>query len=130
MKTSLGTGPNSISRETAWGCLTTNLACPGVGTVLAGKRIEGAIQIGLTVAGFILTVFYGGRFVVWYFMNYSRLYSDPSADPIAVFAEVWNGVRLPLAGIGLFAFTWLWALWTSWRVLSASRREAGGAGRQ
>lgn len=115
-------GQKNVSPEAAIGCLTTNLAMPGFGSMIAGKRIEGAIQAGLSITGFILTLFLGGRFIVWYFTNYSRLYGDPYADPVTVFQEVWSQVRAPLLGIGLFVFTWLWALWTSWRVMRASRK--------
>lgn len=122
MKTSSAHAPKNVSTETAIGCLTTNLAMPGFGSIVAGKRIEGAIQAGLSIAGFILTVLLGGRFIVWFFTNYSRLYGDPYADPVEVFSEVWGQVRVPLIGIGLFVFTWLWALWTSWRVVRAARK--------
>ena len=51
MKISLALGPRRpLSRQTAWGCLTTNLALPGAGSLVAG-RVSGYPQLALGVGG-------------------------------------------------------------------------------
>ena len=109
MKISLALGPRQgLSPQTAWGCLTTNLALPGFGSLLAGRLI-GYPQALLACAGVLLTMIYGLGFIWWFFHNYSRLH-DPAADPIATLTELWMAVRWALLGILLFAVSWLWAL--------------------
>ena len=121
MKISLAPGPRrALSPQTAWGCLTTNLAVPGFGSLLAGRAI-GYLQAVLGLLGLALTLGFGIRFFWWFFRNWSRI-QDPAADPVAVLGELWQAVRWPLLGIGLFAVSWLWALGTSWTIVREARR--------
>ena len=67
MKISLALGPRQpLSRQTAWGYLTSNLALPGSGSLLAG-RISGYAQLALGLGGLLMTVVFGLRFMLWYF---------------------------------------------------------------
>lgn len=121
MKISLALGPRrTLSPQTAWGCLTTNLAVPGFGSLLAGRPI-GYLQAILGLLGLAVTLGFGIRFCWWFFENWSRM-QDPAADPVVVLAELWRTVRWPLLGIGLFAVSWLWALGTSWTIVREARR--------
>ena len=62
-KVSLALGPRRpLSRQTAWGCFTTNLAMPGFGSLVAG-RISGYAQAALTIGGMVLTMVFGARFI-------------------------------------------------------------------
>lgn len=101
-----------MDRDRAWTCLGMNLAVlPGLGTAMAGRLVEGALQAALALAGAIVLV-------CWFFLflgEWSRLGHYPWGGGEDL--EVW------LAGIGLFAFGWLWALMTSLGLL----RSAGGA---
>src|SRR5262249_27900592 len=100
-KISLARGPRQpLSRQTAWGCLTTNLALPGFGSLVAG-RISGYAQAALGLAGLALSVIFGVRFIAWYIANWPRLSGD-QADPFAALHELWLAVRWPLLGIGIF----------------------------
>ena len=50
-KISLALGQRqALSRQTAWGCFTTNLALPGFGSLVAG-RISGYFQVALAMVG-------------------------------------------------------------------------------
>lgn len=124
MKISLALGPRrSLSRQTAWGCLTTNLAAPGFGSLMAG-RISGYFQVALALGGLALTVIFGIRFLTWYLANGARLRA-PQADPVAALLEIWDAAKWPLLGIALFALGWLWGLATGWwLVQSAKQAEA------
>src|SRR4051812_17590408 len=102
MKISLALGPRKpLSRQTAWGCLTANLALPGSGSLLAG-RVIGYPQLALGGLGMLLTLVFGVRFLIWQITNWSRLH-DPSGDPLGALVETWQSVRWAVLGIGLFA---------------------------
>ncbi len=120
MKLSLALGPRqALSPQTAWGCLTTNLAFPGFGSLVA-RRPAGYPQAALGALGLILTTVFGLRFISWYIAHWSQLYG-PQADPLAAMRDMWHGLRWALLGIGIFLIGWLWALATSLSVLKCSR---------
>ena len=120
MKISLALGKRQpLSRQTAWGCFTANLALPGSGSLLAG-RVTGYAQLLLAVGGLALTFIFGARFLAWYLANWSRL-QGPQADPVEVMSEVWKAARGPFLCIGVFALGWLWALATGWQILRSAR---------
>ena len=120
MKLSLALGPRQpLSRQTAWGCLTTNLALPGFGSLLAGRKV-GYVQIPFTVVGFALLLIFGVRTIVWYLSNWSRL-MNPDEDPWDNLGEIWLHMRWPLLGMAIAAFAMLWALITSLSIVAESR---------
>jgi hypothetical protein len=122
MKISLALGPRQgLSRQTAWGCLTTNVAMPGFGSLLAG-RVSGYPQAGLGIGGLVLTMGFGARFMIWALSNWSRLYGA-EADPIDSLGDIWQHARWALLGIVLFGLGWLWALVTSMAILESARRH-------
>ena len=113
------TGRKPLDRQGAWSCLTTNLALPGFGSLMA-RRGVGYCQAALCVLGVVLTFTFGIRFVVWYFTNHAR-FSDEQADPLALLNELWINVRWAMLGMALFAFSWLWALATSLSLLRRAK---------
>jgi hypothetical protein len=120
MKLSLALGPRrELSRQTAWGCFTSNVAVPGIGSLAAGRR-SGYAQVILGMIGLALTVLFGARAMYWFLTNWSRLH-DPAGDPAALLSEMWQHLRIPLLGIAFFAFDWLWALATSLEILRQAR---------
>ena len=124
MKISLALGPRRpLSRQTAWGCLTTNLALPGSGSLAAGRR-SGFGQVILAIGGMVVTILFGTRFVIWYVANWSRLHQSQT-DPIGALLDLWQMFRWPLLGMGIFLIGWVWALATSLAmVYSATKTEA------
>jgi hypothetical protein len=119
MKISLALGPRRpVSRQTAVGCLTANLALPGSGSLLAGRR-SGYAQMALAVGGMGLTLLFGLRFMIWSITNWARLH-DPQADFLDMFEETWLRSRWALLGIGLFVLGWLWALATSMAIVRSA----------
>ncbi len=124
MKISLVLGPRGkVSPQTAWGFLTANIAVPGVGSI-AGGRLSGYPQLLFSLAGLAMTMSFGTRFIFWYIRNWSRLQQLVATDPFEPLVQVWMAVRWALLGIALFAFAWLWALFTSWRIVTRARTEA------
>jgi hypothetical protein len=124
MKVSLALGPRRpLSRQTAWGCVTTNLAMPGAGSLVAG-RVTGYAQLALAIVGTVLTLLFGVRFIVWYVANWSRFHGD-ATDPLGALADMWHVLRWAVLGIGVFFVGWLWALMSSFGiVLSAKTAES------
>ena len=114
--------PDALSPQTARGCAATNLALPGFGSLLA-RRPAGYPQAALTVAGFGLTLWFGVRFGIWVFQNWSAIY-DPNGDPLQTLTDIWLGVRWALLGMALFGVSWLWALATSAAILRSARVAA------
>ena len=122
MKISLALGPRrTLSRQSAWGCFTTNLALPGFGSLMAG-RVSGYPQAALGLAGVALTTLFAARFFAWYLVNLSRMTGDQE-DPFGTLVELWRAARWPLLGVSVFLAGWLWALVTSLQILSAARRD-------
>jgi len=122
MKLSLALGPSKpLSRQTAWRCLTANLALPGSGSLAAG-RVSGYGQLVLAFAGLLLSTVFGLRFIAWSVSNWSRLYGA-QAEPFESLTENWHVLRWALFGIGVFGLGCLWALVTSLQIL----REAKNA---
>jgi hypothetical protein len=120
MKISLALGPRgSLSRQTAWGCFTANLALPGIGSLMAGRK-TGYAQAVLGFGGLAVSILCGLPFIYWCLANWSRLYGD-QADPIASMAELWAHVSWALLGIAVFGAGWLWALGTSCLILNQSQ---------
>jgi hypothetical protein len=120
MKLSLALGPKKpLSRQMAWGCLTTNLAMPGFGSLIGGRAV-GYFQIPFTLVGFAMTTIFGIKTIVWYFANFARIQRQD--DPVENLLELWTNFRLPLLGIAIFAFAILWAYFTSRSIIAEARK--------
>ena len=120
MKISLALGRRQpLSRQTAWGCLTSNLALPGSGSLLAG-RVSGYAQMGLGLAGMVMTVVFGLQFVHWYFVNWPRM-RDAQDDPVGMLAALWFASRWTLLGFAVFAAGWLWGLASGLAIVHEAR---------
>ena len=121
MKISLALGPRRpLSRQTAWGCLTGNLALPGSGSLVAGYG-SGYVQLALALSGVVVSTLFGVQFILWQLANWSRLH-DVDADPTKTLTEIWIHLRLALLGVAIFFLAWLWALTTSLAIMRSSRK--------
>lgn len=105
-------------RERAWGLVIANqLALPGIGSVLAGRKV-GWLQLAFSLTGI-------GCMTVFLAFAIPRMgdWLNPPEDPELVFAvfEKWRPwLMLSVIGIGLVAFSWVWSLGTSRQVLKES----------
>ena len=121
MKISLALGPRQpLSRQTAWGCLTSNLALPGSGSLLAGRR-SGYGQLVLAMAGLLVITIFGLRFILWALGNWSRLHA-PDADPVESLLGIWVHLKWALLGFGIALIAWLWALMTGLSILNSAQK--------
>ncbi len=91
------------------------LAFPGLGTIMAGRRI-GYVQATIMVTGFCL--FLG--FMVEYFAWFARFVMAFGGDE-----PPQNGYRswlwMLFAGVGLTGFAWCWALLSSISIVRKAR---------
>ena len=104
-----GRGGGLMDEARAWACLMTNLlVLPGLGSLLAGRRV-GWIQAALALVGFALSALW----LVWF----GAVFLREGGFPLD------GGPYLPvgLAGVLLFAMSWIWGLVTGLRVVSDSR---------
>ncbi len=121
MKISLALGQRRpLDRATALGCLTTNVAIPGCGSLLAG-RVSGYWQFLIAMIGMGMSVYFGLHFIVWYVSNWSHM-QQVQPDSAANFHELWLRIRWFLLGVGVFGAGWLWALGSSLGILLEARK--------
>ena len=88
------------------------LATPGLGTIMARRRVVGIGQLILALAGF-------GFIVVWFVALLRQYYGLITGD-VPLTPLTW----LAQAGVGLFMAAWCWSLVTSISLLRAARRNA------
>jgi 4a-hydroxytetrahydrobiopterin dehydratase len=111
MKPSLARPKNK--RVSARNAALLNLAAwPGLGSVIAGRQLVGALQMVVFLAGFVL-------FCAWSLQNISHYYQMMSFD--APQTEAVADKRLAVAGLALCAAAWFWSMVTS---ISLSRAAA------
>lgn len=92
--------------------LLNQLATPGLGSLLGRRWIAGTGQLLLALAGFTLLMIW---FVQMMMSYYGQAFSDnPQRQPTSL-------LNLEL-GAGLFAFAWLWSLFTSFSLLREASR--------
>lgn len=102
--------PKPVQPLTAWLCLLANLlALPGLGSILAGRRI-GFVQAGMALVGFALTLFWA----VWFIGAWAQSKTLP--------LELNWQLGVGTAGVLLFGAAWVWALVTSRRILRQAER--------
>ena len=110
MKTSSGAAP--LSRTKARNCVLINqLATPGLGSIMAGRRVAGAGQLLLAVAGFVMVI---GWFVLNAINTYNQIVND---------AEPKSAAWLGEAGGLTFLAAWVWAWVTSLQILRSVQEK-------
>jgi hypothetical protein len=105
-------------RTPVWLCVVINLlAFPGLGTVMAGRRI-GYSQSVVMVMGFVLTVGY----LLWYLFVAVRYMTNSGWTETEFQAHYRPYLWALYSGVGLCLVAWLWALASSivlWRNRTA-----------
>jgi|SRR5580692_8930861 hypothetical protein len=110
MKGSLKLRPRrELTRAEAWACFTANLALPGSGSLAAGYAI-GYPQMAAAILAEFLTCITMIPMIKW-------VLSGAAASQSSL-GDLWLYAHWPLACIGLFAASVLWALTTSLTILA------------
>ena len=95
--------------------LLNQFATPGLGSLIAGRRLVGAGQLVLACAGFgLLMIWFIRVMIVFYSL---MAVSAPDHEP-NLHHELWK------IGAALFGVAWVWALFTSLSVLREARANA------
>ncbi len=120
MKVSLKLGAKGpLNREQARTCLVANACFPGSGSLLAGRRV-GYAQMALMTLGFALSMaWFGLMLKIWIRTKsfpYPADWFDNGFPP-----EFWRAMFVGLAGIGLFAFAWIWSMLTGLFIMSEAK---------
>ena len=93
------------------------LAWPGLGSLLAGERLVGLVQMAVFFAGFLV-------FCAWAFRNFSEYYQLMFGDvPPEAFQLTW---RLVPVWAGLCLLAWCWSLFTNVSLSRTAARERAG----
>lgn len=102
--------PGPLSRSAARNAALLNqCATPGLGSLMAGRRLAGVGQLLVAVAGFAMVI---GWFVLLALQIYDELINDAQPKSVAWLGEV---------GAVTFGAAWLWSLVTSLSVLREAR---------
>jgi hypothetical protein len=102
----LAAPPKLLDRATARNCLLTNLlVLPGLGSVMAGRRRAGALQILTALSGFGLTS--------GWFTTFCAAWWRSESFPV----DGGPYVSWGLLGVALFVAGWLWGFVTGLRLL-------------
>jgi hypothetical protein len=95
-----------VTTARAWICVLINqLATPGLGSFIAGKRIAGSGQLALSIGGFGLITLWMIRF----FYHMMQVEMGQEASPAPGWLMDWGGI--------LFGAAWVWSLVTSVMIL-------------
>ena len=110
MKTSLAAKP--LDRTTARNCILINqFATPGLGSIMAGRRLEGTGQLLLSAAAFAMVI---GWFVLVAINFYNAIVNGLEPERVG-----WLG----RAGGLTFVAAWLWALYSSVQIHRCSKEK-------
>ena len=86
------------------------LAVPGLGSIMAGRRATGAIQMVLAIVGFALALAWCSKLIALY------SHADEAPDLASL------PYRLLIAGAVMFISGWLWSLASSLQILRETRK--------
>lgn len=112
-----------LSRSKAWFCAVVNqLAFPGLGTIMAGRRI-GYLQAAAMLAGFCMAT----GFIVWFLYGWMLLLADPAMSESRLWAQFWRYAWIGIAGLALTFVVWCWSLLSSIQIVrGAEQPQATG----
>ena len=108
-------GTGTKSRGSAWGMAVANqLALPGLGTIMAGRRI-GYVQLAFSACGVLLTT----SFLVWCVPNLSDWFPPPDDETILMenFEKWLPWLLIAGSGIVFFFIGWCMALFSSRSII-------------
>ena len=111
----------ALNRKEAWACLSANVALAGSGSLAAGRAV-GYFQLAAAFLAMIMTLVTGFSFIQWR-LSGGGVPHSPMDDPFENMEVIWMHVRWPLASIGLYAASILWALTTSLSILAHASKD-------
>ena len=92
-------------------CLLSNLMVPGLGTIVARRRVQGVLQLVVSQVGFALSFVWAILFV--------RRWSHEGSLP----EDITPHLGIGLLGVAIFILAWIWSLASSVEILYKSRKS-------
>jgi hypothetical protein len=92
-------------------CLLSNLLVPGLGTIVARRRVQGVLQFVVSQVGFALSLIWAILFVY----RWSQEGSLPE--------DITPHLGIGLLGVAIFILAWIWSLASSVEILHSSRKS-------
>ena len=89
----------------------SNLLVPGLGTVVARRRVVGTLQLIVSQTGFLLTLIWAVLFV----RDWIRQGRFPQ--------DITPNLGIGMIGVALFFLAWLWSLASSVEILHDARKS-------
>jgi hypothetical protein len=124
MKGSLKLGSRRVlTRKEAWACFSANLALPGSGSLAAGRAV-GYFQLATAFLAMILTFLTAIPFIQWRLAGGGAAPTTGMDDPFQNMLDLWIHARWPLASVGLFGASILWAAMTGLAILAKAPKES------
>lgn len=96
------------------------LAWPGLGTLLAGRKLSGFIQTAMSLVGAILTICL--LFVLFNFASIGIESSKPIDSKLFI-EQNKPLIIYGIVGVGMLAFTWVWAAISTYSIAKQLRSE-------
>jgi hypothetical protein len=122
MKGSLKLRPRRVlSRAQAWACFSANLALPGSGSLAAGYAI-GYAQMAAAFLAMILSIVASIPMFQW-ILSGRAMSQTTMDDPFENLVQLWLHARWPMACLGLFVMSLLWATMTSLTILAHAPKD-------
>ena len=105
-----------------WGVTGINLlAWPGLGTLMAGRKISGGIQAMMALVGGLLTLC---LFIVLFNFAFHGMDSNDPIDP-RVFLQQNKSLIIPgTIGFGMLVLAWCWAAVSCYQISKELKSEA------
>ena len=105
-----------------WGVTGINLlAWPGLGTLIAGRKISGGIQATMALIGGLLTLC---LFIVLFNFAFHGMDSNAPIDP-TVFLQQNKSLIIPgTIGFGMLVLAWCWAAVSCYQIARELKSEA------
>jgi hypothetical protein len=104
-------GERPAKRSKAWSYLISNLlVLPGLGSVMARRKVSGYSQMLLAIVGFFMTLVALAKIALAWVQDF-QLPADPALYKLAIY------------GMAIFIVSWVWSLITSLEVLRESEKS-------
>ena len=105
-----------------WGVTGINLlAWPGLGTLMAGRRISGGIQATMALIGGLFTLC---LFIVLFNFAFHGMDSNAPIDPTEFLQQNKSLIIPGTIGLGMLVLAWCWAAVSCYQIARELKSEA------
>lgn len=99
-----------LSRDRAWACVMLNVSVPGWGSIKAGKKVAGALELIITLAGLFLLF-------AWMYGWMVRVFESQAGEDLSPVPSAW----LWRSGVFCIVVSWIWMAFTSFHIMREAR---------